>query len=228
MKRILLALLALCCVVSSPPVEAQTTKSMTVSNTLILNRSARRVVTTATVPTRWPRPIHWKVVMGGKVRAEVTDKGAAPYVLIDTIWEPVPVATSYRVVAYSGTKRDSVFRTISVQRSMTTAELAHQDSFPNCKILICGKYQHRIDSVTKKVLDSLPITMKGDTIQLFVGYSARLGLFAKNRYSGKVIILQGDPVLCESARREFESLKSAGIVPLPEVVRPRLWASAGP
>ncbi len=59
-----------------------------------------------------------------------------------------------------------------------------------------------------KLPDSIRVVPKGDTVAI-VGYSNDMCLLARNRYTGRVEILSGDPTRCETARVKFDAKRSS-------------------
>jgi hypothetical protein len=203
MKSLLLGVL-LTVVIGFPTYTAAQTKSLTISNTLILSGSARRIATTATVPNKWPRPIRWRVVLDGRERY-VGEDAVAPFTLVDTVWQAMPVEQLYRITAYSADRRDSVFRTLRITRVFTAGEIAFLDTFPqrDHRLRPCGRHQYRADSMGNPTRDSLPVTATATGASVRRGFLLFMGTFARNRYTGQVEIIAGDPVRCEPTRREL-------------------------
>lgn len=180
------------------------TPGVRTSNKLTVAKDARVLYHTLTPKTNWEGPYTWKVVFGKETTLVVEDSlqiGETPEgdtlfltsndadklatrtrELVDTIWDPVPVCTSYRVTVYPKvvknnngfvtTKKDSLYRTSSVCRPYTSVELAVMDSYP------------------KPFLADCDITKYQDTARITIGDSVVLGLWGENRYTGMITPLR--------------------------------------
>lgn len=130
--------------------------------------------------------------------------------------------------------RDSLTAKAALCRPYTIAEAAFVDSFPSSgrRINTCGAWawkfnldtllQERLstartaaDSATarqevdgaRRRPDSIPLTRtwgKGDTVRAEVGFTYPIGMFAKNRYTNAVRVLDG-AASCAATASEYEA-----------------------
>ena len=187
---------------------------ITISNRLTPAKDARVLNMTLTPKPSWAGPYRWVTTL----QRDTVESIEPSTIITDTIFQAFPTCATYRVTVFPKTvngvlKRDSLTKTVPICRAMTKPELAFVDSFPDGeKALLCSKYQYQPRDTTTSGppwRDSTLLGAKGDTTILLVGRVTFLGSTIKNRYTGRVRLVQGDPVRCEAARAFRESERGA-------------------
>jgi len=186
----------------------RTTPGITFSNVLLLPAKDGRVVRSTLVPKpTWRGGQTWIITIAhpapfGTETLTVRQLQRGNFTYTDSIFQPFPSCVPYRltvkpdtVLTTTGavsTRRDSLTARLTLCRALTGAEIAEQDSFPSSsfKILTCR--------------GALPSSTP-DTVKLLVGDTVQLGATVRNRYTGRVMLVSGDPIACESARKSRES-----------------------
>lgn len=169
---------------------------ITVSNRLTPDKDARVVSATVRAKPSWVAPYTWRVTLNDTLR-DVFVSGST-YTMADVVDAAYPTCAVYRLTVFPALPLgDSLTHKLSLCRAESVVERAQADSFPEA--------QMRFVRCTTTGYRPLSDTTAGLAVAIGDTTTVAQALLARNRYTGAVIQIMGDPIACEAARAAMQA-----------------------
>lgn len=169
---------------------------ITVSNRLTPEKDARVVSASVRAKPTWVAPFTWRVTLNDTIRDVFTSRST--YTVADVVDEAYPSCAVYRLTVFpTFPLRDSLTTKLSLCRAESVVERAQADSFPESAM--------RFVRCTATGYRALSDSSSGLTVAIGDTTTVAQALLARNRYTGVVIQIMGDPVACEPARAAMQA-----------------------